>query len=252
MKRRSEELIDIDGKKYTRYECKQLQRKIEAEIRKLKDRKAALKAAGDDVGVLKANRKIRMLREKYDMITQKAGLDPHYDRMSVPRTAKSIDNSGESSIITKGSIFDNGEYNPQDIKRAIFQNSTNFVTTDPNNPEYYYGEAMKSVKSIPGKYDIVAHGDFDGVKIFDSPVNAKELAKIILLRNDYNGEPIRLLSCNTGKVVNGSCVAQELSDMLDVEVIAPNDYIFTDGKGLIRIGKSRFSDTGEFISFKPK
>ena len=146
----------------------------------------------------------------------------------------------------------NGEYNPKDIKRAIFQNSTNFVTTDPNNPEYYYGEAMKSVKSIPGKYDIVAHGDFDGVKIFDSPVNAKELAKIILLRNDYNGEPIRLLSCNTGKVVNGSCVAQELSDMLDVEVIAPNDYIFTDGKGLIRIGKSRFSDTGEFISFKPK
>lgn len=99
MKRRSEELIDIDGKKYTRYDCKQLQRKIETEIRKLKDRKAALKAAGDDVGVLKANRKIRMLREKYDMITQKAGLDPHYDRMSVPRTAKSIDFSEKKSII---------------------------------------------------------------------------------------------------------------------------------------------------------
>lgn len=99
MKRRSEELIDIDGKKYTRYECKQLQRKIETEIRKLKDRKAALKAAGDDVGVLKANRKIRMLREKYDMITQKAGLDPHYDRMSVPRTAKSVDNAVKSGII---------------------------------------------------------------------------------------------------------------------------------------------------------
>ena len=99
MKRRSEELIDIDGKKYTRYECKQLQRKIEAEIRKLKDRKELFKAAGDDVGVLKANRKIRMLREKYDMITQKAGLDPHYDRMSVPRTAKSVDNSAKSDKI---------------------------------------------------------------------------------------------------------------------------------------------------------
>ena len=34
-----------------------------------------------------------MLREKYDMITQKAGLDPHYDRMSVSRTAKSVDNN---------------------------------------------------------------------------------------------------------------------------------------------------------------
>lgn len=58
-----------------------------------------MKAAGDDVGVLKANRKIRMLREKYDMITQKAGLDPHYDRMSVPRTAKSVDFLEKKSII---------------------------------------------------------------------------------------------------------------------------------------------------------
>ncbi len=80
------EKIDIDGKKYTRYECTQLQRQIETKIRKLKDRKEILKAAGDDIGVRECNRKIRLLKEKYSEITQKAGLDTHYDRMSVVRS----------------------------------------------------------------------------------------------------------------------------------------------------------------------
>lgn len=90
MKRKSNELIDIDGKKYTRYECTQLQRQIETKIRKLKDRKELFKAAGDDVGVRECNRKIRLLKDKYDEITQKAGLDAHYDRMSVVKTVDKV------------------------------------------------------------------------------------------------------------------------------------------------------------------
>lgn len=168
------------------------------------------------------------------------------------RQPKTVDNIAESGIISKGSIFGGESYNPQDINRAIQQNNTNFVTTDPNNPEYLYGEAIKAVEPIQGIYDIKAHGDYDGVKIFDTPIDANELARIILMRNDYNGEPIRLLSCNTGKVVNGTCVAQELADFLGVEVIAPNDILITDGKGLLIVGKSRFRNTGEFKHFYPR
>ncbi len=91
--------IDIDGKKYTRYECTQLQRQIETKIRKLKDRKEILKAAGDDVGVRECNRKIRLLKEKYNEITQKAGLDAHYDRMSVVKSGKTVDFAAKSDII---------------------------------------------------------------------------------------------------------------------------------------------------------
>lgn len=93
------EKIDIDGKKYTRYECTQLQRQIETKIRKLKDRKEILKAAGDDVGVRECNRKIRLLKEKYNEITQKAGLDAHYDRMSVVKSGKTVDIATKSGII---------------------------------------------------------------------------------------------------------------------------------------------------------
>ncbi len=99
MKRKSNELIDIDGKKYTRYECTQLQRQIETKIRKLKDRKELFKAAGDDVGVRECNRKIRLLKEKYNEITQKAGLDAHYDRMSVVKSGKTVDFATKSGII---------------------------------------------------------------------------------------------------------------------------------------------------------
>ncbi len=101
MKHKSNELIDIDGKKYTRYQCTQLQRQIETKIRKQKDRKEILKAAGDDVGVRECNRKIRLLKDKYNEISQKAGLDVHYDRMSVTKSGKSVDFDSLSAIIKR-------------------------------------------------------------------------------------------------------------------------------------------------------
>lgn len=107
-KRKSNELIDIDSKKYTRYECTQLQRKIETKIRKLKDRKELLKAAGDDVGVRECNRKIRLLKDKYNEITQKAGLDAHYDRRSVVKSTKAASSATRNKF---KSVYYNPNYN---------------------------------------------------------------------------------------------------------------------------------------------
>ena len=142
MKRRSEELIDIDGKKYTRYECKQLQRKIETKIRKLKDRKAALKAAGDDVGVRECNRKIRLLKDKYNEITQKAGLDPHYDRMSVVKSGKTVDFATKSGIIKSGANYGayTNENDPDGEKRKI--SAENFYKETLNRDREYEIEAV--------------------------------------------------------------------------------------------------------------
>ena len=98
MKRRSNELIDIDGKKYTRYDCTQLQRQIETKIRKLKDRKELLKAAGDDVGVRECNRKIRLLKDKYNEITKKAGLNAHYDRMSAVKSTNAANEAVKNTF----------------------------------------------------------------------------------------------------------------------------------------------------------
>lgn len=82
MKRKSEELIDIGGRQYTRYECTQLQRQLETAVRKAKDRKRLFEAADDKECVEKENCRIRSYKEKYDTVTKAAGLDTHYTRMS--------------------------------------------------------------------------------------------------------------------------------------------------------------------------
>lgn len=176
-----------------------------------------------------------------------------YFSTSKPLTSGGSGGIMRTNITYEGSIFENSTYNPEDIKKAIMQEGTNFVTKDMNNEEYWYGIAVeKSIDKIKGVYDIKAHGDYDGVKIFDSAVDASELAKIILLRSDYNGEPIRLLSCNTGRMVNGTCVAQELSNLLGVEVQAPDDIIVANENGWWNIGKDRFKIKRKFEVFTPQ
>lgn len=82
MKQKSEERIEIGGRKYTRYQCTQLQRQLETAVRKAKDRMRLFEAAGDKESVEKEKRRIRAYKEKYDIVTKAAGLDSHYNRMS--------------------------------------------------------------------------------------------------------------------------------------------------------------------------
>ena len=257
--------IEVDGVSKTGYEWKQTMRRLETEARKSREQITLAKAAGNKDLEKKYRKRLRAINTKYNSIADATGIKAQPEKLRVfGKTVGKLDDknivekSEKSGIIKSndkkyvGSIFENSKYNPSDIQEAILQEGTNFVTKDVNNPEYDYGVAIESVPKLPNVYDIKAHGDYDGVKIFDSAVDASELARIILSRNDYNGETIRLLSCNTGKVVNDTCAAQELADLLGVDVIAPNDIISTDGKGLLRIGDNRFTDTGKFVRFKPK
>lgn len=259
-----EQLKQYADNSTAKYEATQVQRAMETRLRKLKNQRLVQSAAGDELGAKQTQRKINELQTKYRKFSEKNNIayQPKratvegYRRISIKNATKPIDISNRNGIIGNnnvvGSIFDNSTYKPTDISKAIQQEGTNFVTTDINNPEYDYGIAIENVKKIPGVYDIKAHGDFDGIKVFDSAVDAKELARIIISRKDYIGEPIRLLCCNTGKVVNGTCVAQELSNLLGVAVLAPNDIVLTDGKGVLLIGSNRFGSVGEFVRFTPK
>lgn len=158
-------------------------------------------------------------------------------------SVKGIDNSA------KGAILEGG-YNPEDIKKAITQESTNFVTKDINNPESLYGELIDKVPAQKGFYDIKCHGSPDSVKIFDSVIDADELAKIIIMRKDYNNQPIRLLSCETGK--GNNCIAQKLSDLLGVSVLAPTEVIWAKSSGDYEVGTDKGKQNGMMKTFIPK
>ena len=149
----------------------------------------------------------------------------------------------------KGDIIDEG-YDPADILMAITQKSTNFVIRDPQHPDSIYGDLCDSIPPLERFYDVKMHGAPDRVKIFYSSVDANALAKIILSRNDYNGGPVRLLSCETGKIQNGTCVGKELSELLGEDVLAPTEILIASSSGKIFI-ESETGDKGWMRLFHP-
>ena len=75
--------IEIDGRTMSRYEWSQEQRRIETAVRAQKDIAIAAKASGDDVARREAQSKINALQEKYEKVSNAAGLDLQRDRMRV-------------------------------------------------------------------------------------------------------------------------------------------------------------------------
>ena len=81
MERESNRKIEIDGNEYTRYECTQLQRKLETKLRYAREEKAIYQAAGQPDLVREATEKIRILGNKYKDVSEKAGLPTRAERM---------------------------------------------------------------------------------------------------------------------------------------------------------------------------
>lgn len=128
-----------------------------------------------------------------------------------------------------------------------------------------YFENISKRKDIDpeGRHDFVAHGTIKEVQVNhqgkDVLINSKIAAKLLLNRKDYKkGQPIRLLSCETGKGSNS--FAQNLANKLGVTVYAPSDYIWATKSGghFIAAKKSNsknlepdISKKGRFIKFIP-
>lgn len=78
--------VTIDKKEYTKYECTQLQRKLENEIKKEKEKHVLAKASGTDESrelMLKSQEKIDQLTSKYKEVSKKAGLPTYMEKMRV-------------------------------------------------------------------------------------------------------------------------------------------------------------------------
>lgn len=79
----SHRIVEYEGKKYTAYECTQIQRRLETEIRKQKDRQIIARSSGDKTEIANAQQKISQLTSKYNDFSQKAGLDTYKNRLVV-------------------------------------------------------------------------------------------------------------------------------------------------------------------------
>ena len=111
---------------------------------------------------------------------------------------------------------------------------------------------MQQVKPEGDFFDVGMHGTVEGVCFGTKTpsMTARELARTILHDPGYRGQPVRLLSCDTGRVSDNSgyCVAEELANALGAAVIAPNDMLFIRSDGSYYVG---FSGAGKMVEFLP-
>lgn len=82
-KANSEQMVDINGKEMTKYEATQLQRRVETEIRKAKDKAIFAENLGDGELLQQAKSRIQALKKHYNNISIQAGLTPKMDRTYV-------------------------------------------------------------------------------------------------------------------------------------------------------------------------
>ena len=110
-----------------------------------------------------------------------------------------------------------------------------------------------------GYYDIIAHGTPNGIQITHNGqhmiVDHRTAARLIQNADGYNGQGLRLLSCNTGALDDG--FAQNLANQLNVEVYAPTNYLWAtqDGNyfvaGMTNQKGPNMSELGIFKLFIP-
>lgn len=80
-------------------------------------------------------------------------------------------------------------------------------------------------------------------------LDQRSLANYLKQDVGYTGGSIRLLSCGTGSTLNG--FAQNLSNKMGVNVMAPSDTIWAFPNGRLTIGPNAYSNTGQWNIFKP-
>lgn len=138
-------------------------------------------------------------------------------------------------------------------------------STDFMDPEDNFSRFIRHRKDIDvdGFYDIVAHGSPTSITIQrngkELEINHRIAARLFKTNKSYNGQGIRLLSCNTGKLDSG--FAQNLANKLNVPVKAPTDILWATPSGhyYVAAGKAlngrTFSDRtkkGAFRTFYPQ
>lgn len=119
---RNNQKVEIDGKEYTKYEATQLQRQLETEIRKSKDKHIMYSETGDRLSMLKEQKRITQLTRKYKEVSRKANIGERLDRASVSgyRPIKSLKPPKElyenktDDVIKSSILIDN--------KKDIFKN----------------------------------------------------------------------------------------------------------------------------------
>ncbi len=149
------------------------------------------------------------------------------------------------------------------VARLALPDDGSLYLMGPQDP-FLLNAARRPDINPDGMLDVVAHGNSSAIR-FDTPdgqrlLTAQEAADHIRSQPGFDGQPIRLLSCETGCDPTG--FAQQLSDLLDVPVHAPNQLLWAYPDGRLTVASRTidpltghtiptFPPDGEFVPFHP-
>ncbi|WP_372390527.1 hemagglutinin repeat-containing protein [Xanthomonas sp. NCPPB 3582] len=179
---------------------------------------------------------------------------------------------GKGGVAAKAATNVGDAFKADDI--VAYLNSSKPVDVVPGSlnfmgksDQFFLNASKRRDVDSDGFFDIIAHGNKNEVEVFtpNGPVAADQrvLAKLIKSDPSYGGQPIRLLSCETGSCDLG--FAQNLANKMGVPVKAPTDLVWAYGDGKMVVAPRRSLDRnsllfnqpdlsrqGEFKIFKPK
>jgi hypothetical protein len=126
------------------------------------------------------------------------------------------------------------------------------VVTPAGRAFYAAGQMPANAHKVPaepGQYTIDIHGGPDFVRIGTDRLTADDLAALIEADPNWNGEPIRLLACETGLLPNG--FAQQLADRLGVWVYAPSEMVGIGSDGKPYVPRTGVNKAGLAVPGRP-
>lgn len=232
LNKQNEKEHTIGNKTQNGYGWQQDMRKLETEIRKQKDIKAVAQASGDKELVKQCDERIKACKDKYNEISEVTGIAKDPKRMSITKSGNVLTNASDGIIMKKDA----------ELQLSRYVNS--------NDKLYSYA---KNIPPIDGYEDQVIHGDKFGFEIRDLNDNTaatytpKEFAEILKEDPNYHGGNIRLISCDVG--AEDATAAQELADLLGVDVLAPNDVVIVYPDGTMKVG---YDGKGKWILYKKR
>ena len=254
----------FDGVTYTAYEATQMQRKLERTIRKVRREKKAYQAAGLTDDATASGIRLRRLNEKYTGFCQAADLPTQKERLKVLYVDADSTAAAETqkeqlmrqAAANAQADLDALKYFRADarddlksiVKRSTIKLKNGFSCFPDGDP---LNENVQKVAPLKSYFDVALHGSPTAVGFGTAELNMSPrlLAAIIRHTKGWNGQNIRMLSCSTGKRVDGDyCFAEELANALGVKVKAPNDTLYIVENGELYVGLFK---GGAFETFKP-
>ncbi|KXL52002.1 phage minor capsid protein 2 [Anaerotignum neopropionicum] len=247
MQRYSNEKIAIDGNEYTRYECTQIQRKLETSLRYTREEKQLFQAVKDADGTREATERIRFLSGKYKEVGEKADLPTKAERTKTI-AAKMKEKSFESGITSKKNAgFDNAKVDIDFINSSEYKDKFKHITNNAKVNTQIYDQARAMLIHRKGTYneDLCLINSLSG-KVVGRQVNSNVVNNVVYNRSlnkaIAESEPFTLISVHnhpTNIPPTGKDFTSNGSHKYNLGIVACHDgtvYTYKSGNKIFTSG----------------